>query len=84
MVPYGIYTYPEWNVDWMKEEKPVEKSKTPEDRKANERALKYWEKCALKPRTLEMFEKRSGFDPKPACEAGVLVDFFSWPGRQRF
>jgi hypothetical protein len=27
----GIYTYPEWNVDWMKEEKTVEKSKTPED-----------------------------------------------------
>lgn len=25
----GIYTYPEWNVDWMKEEKTVEKSKTP-------------------------------------------------------
>ena len=40
----GIYTYPEWNVDWMKEEKTVEKSKTPEDRKANEWALDYWEK----------------------------------------
>ena len=25
----GIYTYPEWNVDWMKEDKTVEKSKTP-------------------------------------------------------
>ncbi len=35
----GIYTYPEWNVDWMKEENTVEKSKTPEDRKANEWAL---------------------------------------------
>ena len=25
----GIYTYPEWNVDWMKEEKTVEKSQDP-------------------------------------------------------
>ena len=40
----GIYTFPEWNIDWMKEENTVEKSKTPEDRKANEWALKYWEK----------------------------------------
>ena len=39
----AVYTYPEWNVEWMKEEKTVEKSKTPEDRKANEWALEYWE-----------------------------------------
>ena len=32
----GMYTFPEWNIDWMKEENTVEKSKTPEDRKANE------------------------------------------------
>ena len=76
----GIYTYPEWNVDWMKEEKTVEKSKTPEDRKANEWALNYWEKRSLRPRTLEIFEKRYGFDPKPCYEAGLVVDFFSWPG----
>ena len=31
----------------MKEEKTVEKSKTPEDRKANQWALEYWDKrCA--------------------------------------
>ncbi len=44
----AIYTYPEWNVDWMKEENTVEKSKTPEDRKANEWALNYWDKRSLK------------------------------------
>lgn len=76
----GIYTYPEWNVDWMKEEKTVEKSKTPEDRKANEWALKYWDKRSLKPRTLEIFEKRYGFDPRPCYQSGLVVDFFSWPG----
>jgi pyruvate-formate lyase len=76
----GIYTYPEWNVDWMKEEKTVEKSKTPEDRKANEWAVKYWDTRSLKPRTLEIFEKRYGFDPKPVYEAGLIAEFFSWPG----
>ena len=76
----GIYTYPEWNVDWMKEEKTVEKSKTPEDRKANEWALNYWDKRSLKPRTLEIFEKRYGFDPRPVYDAGLIAEFFSWPG----
>jgi pyruvate-formate lyase len=76
----GIYTFPEWNIDWMKEEKTVEKSKTPEDRKANEWALKYWEKRAMRPRVLEIFEKRYGFDPRPVYEAGLIAEFFSWPG----
>ena len=76
----GIYTYPEWNVDWMKEEKTVEKSRTPEDRKANEWALNYWDKRSLRPRSLEIFEKRYGFDPRPAYEAGLIAEFFSWPG----
>ncbi|MGA3315321.1 MAG: pyruvate formate lyase family protein [Candidatus Korobacteraceae bacterium] len=76
----GIYTYPEWNVDWMKEENTVEKSPTPEDRKANEWALKYWDKRALKPRTLEIFEKRYGFDPKPVYDAGLVISFYDWPG----
>jgi trans-4-hydroxy-L-proline dehydratase len=76
----GIYTYPEWNVDWMKEEKTVEKSKTPEDRKANEWALEYWDKRSLKPRTLEIFEKRYGFDPRPSYDSGFVISFFDWPG----
>ena len=76
----GIYTFPEWNIDWMKEENTVEKSKTPEDRKANEWALKYWEKRSLRPRTLEIFEKRYGFDPRPVYQAGLIAEFFSWPG----
>src|SRR5690606_3773220 len=29
----AVYTYPEWNVQWMKDEKTVENSKTPEERK---------------------------------------------------
>ncbi|MBZ5856956.1 pyruvate formate lyase family protein [Flavihumibacter profundi] len=76
----GIYTYPEWNIDWMKEEKTVEKSKTAEDRAANQWALEYWEKRSLKPRTLEIFQKRYGFDPNPSYDSGFVISFFDWPG----
>jgi pyruvate-formate lyase len=76
----GIYTFPEWNVDWMKEENTVAKSKTPEDRKANEWALKYWDKRSMRPRVLEIFEKRYGFDPRPVYQSGLIAEFFSWPG----
>jgi trans-4-hydroxy-L-proline dehydratase len=50
----AMYTYPEWNVDWMIEEHTAEKSKTPEDRKANEWAVEYWEKRSVRPRVLEI------------------------------
>ena len=76
----GIYTYPEWNVDWMKDENTVEKCKDPEDKRVNQWALDYWDKRALKPRTLEIFEKKYGFDPKPCYDSGFVVSFFDWPG----
>jgi len=76
----GMYTYPEWNVGWMKEENTVENSKTPEDRAANEWAVDYWEKRSLKNRTEEIFEKRYGFDPNEAYAAGVVANFHDWPG----
>ena len=68
----GMYTYPEWNVDWMKEENTVEKSKTPEDRKANEWVIKYWEKRSMRPRVIEIFEKRYGFDPRPVYQLSLI------------
>ncbi len=76
----GIYTYPEWQVDWMIEENTIEKCKNPEDRKANEWALEYWDKRALKPRTLEIFERKYGFDPRPYYASGNVISFFDWPG----
>ena len=76
----GVYTYPEWNVQWMKEEKTVEKSKTPEDRKANQWALEYWDKWALRPRADEIFIKKYGYDPDPVYQAGLVAEFMSWPG----
>ncbi len=64
----------------MKEENTVEKSKTPEDRKANEWVIKYWDKRSMRPRVIEIFQKRYGFDPRPAYQSGLIGDFFSWPG----
>ena len=65
----AIYTHPEWNVEWMKEEKTVEKSKTEEDRKANAWALDYWDKRSLKPRTEEIFEKTVWFQCDPVVSS---------------
>jgi len=76
----GVYTYPEWNVNWMKEEKTIEKSKTPEDKKANQWALTYWDKHALRPRVDEIFIKKYGYDPDPVYQAGLVAEFMSWPG----
>jgi len=75
----GVYTYPEWQVDWMKEEKTIEKSPTPEDKKANEWALEYWDKRAMKPRTAEIFKKRFGYDANPSYDAGLIAAFSDWP-----
>ncbi len=76
----GIYTYPEWNVQWMKEENTVENSKTEEDRKANKWALEYWDKWALRPRADEIFIKKYGYDPDPVYQSGLVAEFMSWPG----
>ena len=76
----GVYTYPEWNVEWMKEEKTIEKSKTPEDKKANQWAFDYWDKHALRPRVDEIFIKKYGYDPDPIYRAGLVAEFMSWPG----
>jgi pyruvate-formate lyase len=76
----GVYPYPEWNVDWMKEEKTVEKSKTPELKAANEWALNYWDKRSLKPRTEEILTRRYGYDTDAVYGGGLVGSFHDWPG----
>jgi len=76
----GVYPYPEWNVEWMKDEKTVEKSETPELRAANEWALDYWDKRSLKTRTESILAKRYGYDPKAVYGGGLVVSFHDWPG----
>ena len=78
--PNAIYTYPEWNVHWMKEEKTVENSKTDEERELNQWVLEYWDKRALKPRADEVFKKKYGYDANTSVEAGLFNEFTSWPG----
>ena len=76
----GVYPYPEWNVEWMKEEKTVEKSKTPELKAANEWALDYWDKRSLKTRTEEILAKRYGYDTDAVYGGGLVGSFHDWPG----
>ena len=75
----AVYTYPEWQVDWMIDEKTVENSPTPEDKEANQWALDYWSQRAMKPRTEAIFQKRFGYDPKPCYDAGLIAAFHDWP-----
>jgi formate C-acetyltransferase len=76
----AIYTHPEWNVEWMKEENTVGNSETEEDREANAWALDYWDKRCLKTRSEEIFQKRYGFDPTPAIQSMLICSFHEWPG----
>jgi len=76
----GVYPYPEWNVGWMKDEKTVEKSKTPEEKAANEWALDYWDKRSVKPRVEEILRNRYGYDPDAIYGSGLVVSFHDWPG----
>ena len=76
----GIYPYPEWNVEWMKEENTIENSKTPELRAANEWALDYWDKRSLKPRTEAIIKKRYGYDIEAVYASGLVASFHDWPG----
>ena len=75
----AVYTYPEWQVDWMIEEKTVENSPTPEDKAANQWALEYWTPRGMKNRTESIFRKRFGYDPKPCYDAGLIAAFHDWP-----
>jgi formate C-acetyltransferase len=78
--PNAIYSYPEWQVDWMVEEKTIENlCKIPEDKKANEWALDYWGQRAMKPRVAAIFKKRYGYDTNPSYEAGLIAAFSDWP-----
>ncbi|MFZ0611279.1 MAG: pyruvate formate lyase family protein [Desulfobacterales bacterium] len=73
-------TFPEWSVEWMKQDKVIENCKTKEEREANEWAIEYWGRRSLKKRTDEIFIKKYGYDPNIAERAGLFQDFASWPG----
>ena len=75
----ALYTYPEWQIDWMIEEKTVENSPTEEDKAANQWAIDYWGPRGMKLRTEAIFEKRFGYDPKPSYNAGLIAAFHDWP-----
>ena len=76
----AMYTYPEWNIGWMKADKVVEKSKTQEEKELNQWVMDYWDKRALRPRADEIFKKKYGYDVAASVNAGLMTEFLSWPG----
>jgi formate C-acetyltransferase len=63
----------------MKQDKTVEKAKDPEERELMQWVVDYWDKRALRPRSDEIFIKKYGYDPNVAINAGLYMDFNSWP-----
>lgn len=77
--PNAIYTYPEFGTSWMLD-KTVVDHLSPEDLATNAEVKKYWDDRSLSKRTYEVFEKKFGFDYKPVNDAGLTMEFISWPG----
>ena len=59
--------------------KTVEKSKTPGDRKANEWALEFWDKRALKPGRWRSLSQNMALI-RTLYKSGFVLSFFDWPG----
>ncbi|HZK18524.1 MAG TPA: pyruvate formate lyase family protein [Clostridia bacterium] len=81
----GVYAYPEWNVEWMKDESGKAISHLGEitvsdrDRELFGDVVEYFDKRSLYYKTNELFEELYGYCSKPAQEAGLFYDANSWP-----
>ncbi len=82
--PAAVYAYPEWNVDWMKENTKAishlgEVGITAEDRKLFSEVVEYWDERCLGKRSNILFEEKYGYSPIPAQQVGIFYDGNSWP-----
>lgn len=82
--PSGIYPYPEWNVEWMKESKKAishlgEVAISDEDLKLFREIVEYWGERCLWSRSNKTFEEQYGYSPIPCQNVGVFYDGNSWP-----
>ncbi|SHN81949.1 glycyl radical protein [Desulfitobacterium chlororespirans] len=81
----GVYPYPEWNCDWMKDKegKAVshlgEMEITAEDRVIFEEIVKYWDERSIYPNANRLFEEVYGYSSLPAQDTGLFYDGNSWP-----
>ncbi|HZK56040.1 MAG TPA: pyruvate formate lyase family protein [Desulfosporosinus sp.] len=81
----GVYPYPEWNCDWMKDKegKAVshlgEMTISDEDRLVFDEIVKYWDERSIYPNANRLFEEVYGYSSMPAQETGLFYDGNSWP-----
>jgi formate C-acetyltransferase len=81
----GVYPYPEWNCDWMKDKEGKAVSHlgeikiTEEDRAVFDEIVKYWDARSCYPNANRIFEEVYGYSSMPAQESGLFYDGNSWP-----
>lgn len=81
----GVYPFPEWNCEWMKDKEGKlvshlgEIKITEEDRKILEEIVEYWGDRSCYPNANRMFEEIYGYSSQPAQDTGVFYDGNSWP-----
>ncbi|ATW28671.1 hypothetical protein DCMF_16595 [Candidatus Formimonas warabiya] len=81
----GVYPFPEWNCDWMKDKEGKAVSHlgeikiTDEDRKVFDEIVKYWDERSCYPNANRIFEEVYGYSSLPAQETGLFYDGNSWP-----
>ncbi|WP_305791405.1 pyruvate formate lyase family protein, partial [Desulfocucumis palustris] len=81
----GVYPYPEWNVDWMKDKEGKalshlgEMNISDEDRKIFGEIVKYWDERCIYNQANKLFEEIYGYSSLPAQDTGLFYDGNSWP-----
>ncbi|WP_089610120.1 glycyl radical protein [Dehalobacterium formicoaceticum] len=81
----GVYAFPEWNCDWMKNNEGTiishlgEVEVTEADRATFGDIVNYWGTRNCYDNANKMFEEVYGYSSMPAQETGVFYDGNSWP-----
>lgn len=81
----GVYAYPEWNCEWMKDEEGKAVSHlgeikiSNEDRKIFEEIVRYWDSRNVWTNSNKIFEEINGYSSLPAQDIGLFYDGNSWP-----
>ncbi|MGI6679703.1 MAG: glycyl radical protein [Dehalobacterium sp.] len=81
----GVYAYPEWNIEWMRDDSGKcvshlgEVAISDEDRELFNAAIDYYGERSMHYKTDKVFEEIYGYSPKAAQEIGLFYDANSWP-----
>ena len=76
----GIYTYPEWNVEWMKEDNTVEKSKDPGGQEGQPVGARVLGQAGAEAPHAGDLREEVRLRPETLLRVGLRRQFFDWPG----